>query len=433
MRVVEVGAFLLPRRLTLTGLLAGGRELVRDALHAEFSEFAAPEPLASGGLVLDYHRSLGGRQMETMLFEGSIQMPSLGVVQLYVSSLSVGFVVTQLDIPDGESVDLERGGGQTAFKQQEDALTKTMFPVVSEWSARIERTLHPEWTQERPPSAMVAGQLLWWHRVAIDPPPGSEFASPRWFGVEVVLRSDVRCSVGDGFTNVHGDAGPFIEQIVEGIMFATQEWLVIDDAQRFLAEHLKRLSQVRAGDLITVDGQYGEVLLLTEEVTLRKLLISEERRYLANTRARVKDAATECWGMAEQATELEGRIGALRELFLLHRERITNDRDERRNVLVFVLTAVTLIQSVLIWYDFLTEPNNSIAGDPRPAIATGVLVLTLAVVIVVIWNQVRERRRRAELEIRRGINQSPRGRRPAAGSPRGRRPAAPTRGQTVAR
>jgi hypothetical protein len=153
------------------------------------------------------------------------------------------------------------------------------------------------------------------------------------------------------------------------------------------------LSQTRSGDLISVDSQYAEVLLLTQEVTLRKLILSEEQRYLANTRTKVKDAATRCWRLDSQAVELEGRITALRDLFMLHRERITNDRDERRNRLVFVITAITLIQSALVWYDFLTEPNNVVSADPRPTIAYLVLFLTAVALGGTLWQQLRHGRR----------------------------------------
>src|SRR5690606_25002053 len=126
---------------------------------------------------------------------------------------------------------------------------------------------------------------------------------------------------------------------------------------------------------------------------LRKLILSEEQRYLANTRTKVKDAATECWRLDDQTAELEGRITALRDLFMLHRERITNDRDERRNRLVFVITAIALVQSVLVWYDFLTEPNNEVAADPRPTIAYLVLGLTAGALLVTLWQQLRHSRR----------------------------------------
>ena len=393
MRIVELGTFLLPTRLSLTRLLGGERDRVIAALKDEFSEFTSAPPLRSDGLLIDFHRSLGARQMETMLFEGAVELANLGLIRLYFSSLSVGFLVAQLDVADGVAVDLDTGEGQDDFKALESALTTAVAPLVTEWSSRALRAMRPEWTQDRPPSAMAAGTLLWWHRLAVDPPAGSEFTAPRYFGVNVELGESVRCAVGNGFTNVYGQAGALVDHAVEGLMVATQEWLIVDEAQRLLAEHLVRLSQTGSSDLVSVDSQYSELLLLTQEVTLRKLILSEEQRYLANTRTKVKDAATECWRLAEQVAELEGRITALRDLFMLHRERITNDRDERRNRLVFVITAITLVQSVLVWYDFLTEPNNSVSAQPRPAVAYVVLGLTAVALLATAWQQLMHGRR----------------------------------------
>jgi hypothetical protein len=185
--------------------------------------------------------------------------------------------------------------------------------------------------------------------------------------------------------------------VVEGIMVATQEWLIVDEAQRLLSDHLVRLSQTRSGDLVSVDGQYAELLVLTQEVTLRKLVLSEEQRYLANTRTKIKDAATESWRLDEQTRDLDGRIAALRDLFALHRERITNDRDERRNALIFVFTAITIIQSVLLGYDFLTGSSTTTGGAPRPAIALVVLVLSAAALVGSLWQQIRRGRRSRRL------------------------------------
>jgi hypothetical protein len=184
-------------------------------------------------------------------------------------------------------------------------------------------------------------------------------------------------------------------------MVATQEWLIVDEAQRLLSEHLVRLSQTNPGDLISVDGQYAELLVLTREVTLRKLVLSEEQRYLANTRTKIKEAATESWRMDDQTRELDGRVAALRDLFALHRDRITNNRDERRNRLIFVFTAITLIQSALFWYDFLTEPSIDVAGAPRPTIALVVLSLTGIALAGTLWQHLRH-----EGRLRRALHQS---------------------------
>jgi hypothetical protein len=247
---------------------------------------------------------------------------------------------------------------------------------------------------------MPASSLLWWHRLAVDPPAGSDFSAPRLYGVTVQIGEQVRCAVGSGFSNIYGPAAALVEHVVEGIMVATQEWLIVDEAQRLLSGHLVRLSQTRPGDLVSVDGQYAELLVLTQEVTLRKLLLSEEQRYLANTRTKIKEAATECWRLDEQTRELDGRIAALRDLFALHRERITNDRDERRNGLIFVFTAITVIQSILVWYDFLTGASTSLGGAPRPTIAAVVLALSVVALLGALWQQVRRNRRSRRLTTR---------------------------------
>jgi hypothetical protein len=396
-RIVEVGTFLLPSRLSLTRMLGGDRDAVSAAFETEFQEFETPPPLRSDGLLIDFHRSLGARQMETMLFEGAVRHPELGLLRLYLGSLSVGFVVAELDLPDGTPVDLDTHQGVDVFKTAESNLTTTIAPLVASWAERAERALRPGWTQPRPPSAMPAASLLWWHRIAVDPPADSEFSAARLYGVTVQIGDAVRCAVGSGFTNIYGSPGPLLEHVVEGIMVATQEWLIVDEAQRLLSDHLVRLSQTRSGDLVSVDGQYAELLVLTQEVTLRKLVLSEEQRYLANTRTKIKDAATESWRLDDQTRDLDGRIAALRDLFALHRERITNDRDERRNALIFVFTAITIIQSVLLWYDFLTEQTTRTAGAPRPAIALVVLVLSAVALIGSLWQQIRRGRRSRRL------------------------------------
>lgn len=393
MRIVELGTFLLPSRLSLTHLLDGGRDAVMEALQAEFHEFVSAPPLRSEGLLLDFHRSQGARQMETMLFEGAIEHPAAGVLRLYISSLSVGFVAAELDIPDGTPVDLDTGQGRDEFKRYESRLTAIVGPLVASWAERASRSVRPEWTEPRPSSAMPASSLLWWHRIAVDPPADSEFSAPRLYGVHVTIGDDVRCAVGSGFTTIYGSAGPLVDHVVEGLMVATQEWLIVDEAQRLLAEHLVRLNQTPADDFPSVDGQYAELLVLTREVTLRRLVLSEEQRYLANTRTTIKEAAIESWRMDDQTRELDGRVAALRDLFAVHRERITNDRDDRRNRLIFVFTAITLIQSVLLWYDFLTEPNIDVAGAPRPLIALVVLTLTVVALGATLWQHARPARR----------------------------------------
>jgi hypothetical protein len=379
MRVVNVGTFLLPARFSLSALMTdGGPARVTAAVAAALPEFGAgatPEP---SELLLDFHRSHGARQMESMVFEGSIAVAGLGRAYLYISSLSIGFVVTEFELPDDSSVDLEETGARRSFKGYELPLSEAVKPLVADWSARIAQAVDPSLCEHRPPAGLPAGELLWWHRIAVNPPQGQEFAAARWYGVRADLADGMTALMGNGFSLLYGDGTHVVKDVVEGLMVATQEWLIVDEAKRLLAEHLIRLSRSREAGLVSVDAQYLEVLKLTEEVTLRNLVLSEEVRYLANARMRVKEATAIAWRMSAESAELESRAAALRDLFSLHRERITNNRDDRRNRLIVVLTVVTVIQGILVWYDFLTTDDVTVAASPRPSIALTVFLVTAA-------------------------------------------------------
>jgi len=378
MRIVDVGTFLLPKRLSLPALMTDQRGTFAEALSREFAEFHVPGPISSdSGLLLDFHRSTGARLAESMLFEGAVDIAGLGKVRLFVSTLAIAFVVVSFDVPDGLVVDLETTGERDSFKSHETPVTDAVNPLVVEWSRRMVQALPAGCLLPRPEGTMEAGKLLWWHRVCQNPPRGSEFAVARAFGVPADLGDGARAEVANGFTNVYGAGGSHLDDVVEGLMVATQEWLIVDEAKRLLAGHLVQLSNSREEGLVGVDSQYGDLLQLTEEVTLRKLLLSEELRYLANARINVRESAARAWRMAEESGELDSQIAALRDLFSLHRERITNDRDDRRNFLVSLLTVITLVQSILVWYDFLTEDDTTVAAYPRPPIAIAVLALSL--------------------------------------------------------
>jgi hypothetical protein len=381
MRIVDVGTFLLPVRFSLSDLMAGGRERVVAAVESALPECGPGHVFEPSEVLLDFHRSQGARQMESMVFEGATSIEGLGPVRIYISSLSVGFVVVEFELPDDTIVDLEITGSRQSFKAYETPVSEALKPKIAGWCESIARSVDPELTDQRPQAGLPAGQLLWWHRIAVNPPTDQEFPAARWYGVRADLAHDMVAMMGNGFSLIYGDHEHVIDEVVEGLMVETQEWLIVDEAKRLLAEHLIRLSRSREAGLVSVDTQYLEVLKLTEEVTLRNLILSEEVRYLANARMRVKEATALAWRMSEEVAELEQRTTALRDLFSLHRERIFNDRDNRRNRLVFVFTALTLIQGILIWYDFLTSNNNVVADNPRPPIATVVLVATVATLV----------------------------------------------------
>ncbi|MEV6970093.1 hypothetical protein AB0M47_33795 [Hamadaea sp. NPDC051192] len=394
MRIVSFGTFLLPVRFSLSALMKpGGREELSEMLRTGLTEFQSDAAVDDADLFFDVVGSVYTR-METMVFSGATEVGGTAI-RLYVSSLAIAFVVIEMELPDDISLDLEDEECSTRFKEYEGPATELVEPLIARWSQRIAEVVEPSLLRPLPPSAMDSSTLLWWHRLCVDAPPGVEFPNARWYGVPVELAQGATVHVGTGMTNVHSMGRPgLVHEVVEGLMVATQEWIVVDEAKRHIADHLVGLSQADEHSLITVDSQYVDVLSLTEDVTMRNLLLGQEARYLTTGRLRVRQAAAQAWSTTAEAETLEERTAALRDLFSLHRERIFNDRDERRNRLIFVFTAITLIQSILVWYDFLTEPNTASAGTPRPEIAVVVLLLTVISVVGALLTRPKGRERR---------------------------------------
>jgi hypothetical protein len=416
-RIVNIGTFLLPVRFSLTGMMEDdGRRRLAKALSAHLTDFQSRALTTGDGLFLDVRESAHQR-METMVFSGVTVTDAGDTVWLYVSSLAVGFVVVDMDLPDDLVLDLDDPVACERFKEYEGPVTERVEALLGGWCRQIVGAVDPGILRPISEAALDNSKLLWWHRVCIDAAPDVEFPSARWYGVPVQLVSGAEARVATGVTNLHS-AGrrELVNDVVEGLMIATQEWIVVDEAKRTIASHLLGLSASESGRLITMDAQYMDVLGLTEDVTLRNLLLGQESRYLTTPRRLIRQAATEAWNVTTEAQELEERTAALRDLFSLHRERIFNNRDERRNRLIFVFTAVTLIQSVLVWYDFLTSGATTFGGAPRPAIALIVLFATLASVIGAIMMRPGAARRKAAIPHQRAADQS--GSREASGSPR---------------
>lgn len=406
MHVVHIGTFLLPIRFAVADLVGGARGALAAALAGELREFEAePDPAAPGALIFDLHRALGAKQLETMIYSGTMGVPGLGTVHLHLSALAVGFVVLESRLPDDVLADLEDPAARARFKEFETPLQDAVSPLIQTWCARIAKAT-PAWlAQPKHPRAMPGSSLLWWHRIAVDPQPGHEFPAAHWYGVPVDLARGTTARVGNGFTNIYGTVSPtLLDGVVEGIMVATQRWLLIDEAERHISDHLIRLTRAVDRRDASVDSQYLEALELTNEVTLRTQTLAEDVRYLANARLGIMEAAERSWRIAAEAERLEQHTQALRDLLALHRERIFNDRDDRRNRLLFVFTAVTLVQSILVWYDFLTEDKTAVGDAPRPAIAITVLLLTVATVTAALASRLVRRsrgRRRAEVHVPR--------------------------------
>jgi hypothetical protein len=396
-RIVNIGTFLLPIRFSLKAMMEGdGRRSLAKALTAHMSDFQSLALVTGDGLLFDVLESVHQR-METMVFSGVTVTETGDTIRLYVSSLAVGFVVVEMDLPDDLVLDLDDDAACERFKAYENPVTDRVEALLPQWCRQVAAAADPRLLRPVPEAALSQGKLLWWHRVCVDGAPEVEFPGARWYGVPVELVGGAEAKITTGVSNLHSAGRPdLINDVVEGLMVATQEWIVVDEAKRTIAKHLLGLSETDTSRVVTIDSQYTDVLELTEEVTLRNLLLGQESRYLTTPRRLIRLAATEAWNVTAEAQELEERTAALRDLFSLHRERIFNNRDDRRNLLVFVFTAITLIQSILVWYDFLTSDATSIGDAPRPAIAMVVLVLA-AITGIIALRPEKDSRRKAKV------------------------------------
>ncbi|GAB3666370.1 hypothetical protein GCM10027589_31450 [Actinocorallia lasiicapitis] len=397
MQVVEIGTFLLSRRFSMSKLHREGVEGTRNQITATLTEISAGFDVEAGTLLLDYHRSQGAQQIETYVFWGMLDPQRLGLewvrsCTVYISSLSVGFVVVEIDVPDDVTLDFQAQVGPTGLKFYELALEGVLRPLIADWCRRIEEAVD---CVELPLDvSLPRAKMLWWHRILIAPGPELEPATTKVYGRSCELESGV-CTVGNGFTSIStADLGPKeVFDVVAGLVIATEEWLVLDESNRSLSAGLVQLGDARLTNYREIEGYYEQILELTEEIALRNLLMTDGMRYLANARARVHEAAFEIWQMGRESSLLEERTNQLRELFGVHQQRVAAHREDSRNSMILAFTVLTLVQSVLAWYVFLVEDDTSMAEQPRPVMAFAVLAISVTFLGQLCYRLITRRRR----------------------------------------
>ncbi|URN12849.1 hypothetical protein LUW77_18215 [Streptomyces radiopugnans] len=215
----------------------------------------------------------------------------------------------------------------------------------------------------------------------MDPPRGQEPGATRVYGVERKIHDDAHLRFGDGFTTLVRLPRHRINEVLEGVMAATSEWIAVDEANRLVSARMLRLNDTRWDRVADVDRQFTASLKLSKDLALREMVRLEESRYTVNAGAVVVDAAMERWAMERERGVLEVQLQSLRDILDFHRNMTQYRRDERRNRLLFVFTAIALFQSVLVWYDFAHESNNTLGPAARLTVVSTIAVLTVVVVV----------------------------------------------------
>jgi len=155
-RIVNIGTFLLPIRFSLKGMMEGdGRRRLAKALTAHLSDFQSRALTTGDGLFLDVQSSAHQR-METMVFSGVTVTEAGDAVRLYVSSLAVGFVVVEMNLPDDLVLDLDDEAACERFKEYEGPITERVEALLRPGAARSParpipvccvRSPAPRWTR----------------------------------------------------------------------------------------------------------------------------------------------------------------------------------------------------------------------------------------------------------------------------------------------
>lgn len=381
MQVVLIAPFLMRFRLganTFGG--AVGRRLesaVSEAL--EGFSVLAHEP--ESPLLFDYHTSTGGSRLSGKKTVGTIELAEgVGRVLLRFDPSGICHLMQTIEVPDKDEMHV-----------RERALVHALNPHVEEWVDRISRLmLDSGLVDPSADAAMQPGMLLWWHRVLMNPPDGQEPGATRVYGVERKVHDNAYLRFGDGFTTLVGVPRHRVAEVLDGAIAAQCEWIAVDEGNRLVSARMLRINDARWDRVRDVELEFQESLKLSKDLALRDMVRLEESRYTVNGGAVIVSAAMERWAMDRERSALEVQLQSLRDILDFHRTMTQSRRDERRNRMLFVFTAIALFQSVLVWYDFAHEENNTLGPSARLAVDSVIILLTVSVVVGAIAARRRE-------------------------------------------
>ncbi|MFP8887369.1 hypothetical protein [Streptomyces mangrovi] len=371
MQVVLIAPFLMRFRLCANTFGGEVGRALREAVAEAVPGFSPQADGPESPLLFDYHMSTGGSRLSGKRTVGTVDLEGAGLVWCRFEPSGYCYVMQTVEVPDKEEM-----------HRRERELVERVNPHIARWTEGVsERMLATGLVDPVDGAEMDPGRLLWWHRVLTDPPRGQEPGATRVYGVERKIHDDAYVRFGDGFTTLVRLPRHRVNEVLEGVMAATSEWIAVDEANRLVSARMLGLNDTRWNRVSDVDRQFTASLKLSKDLALRDMVRLEESRYTVNAGAVVVDAAMERWAMERERGVLEVQLQSLRDILDFHRNMTQYRRDERRNRLLFVFTAIALFQSVLVWYDFAHESNNTLGPGERLAVVSAIAVLTVVVVV----------------------------------------------------
>ncbi len=381
MQATLIAPFLMRYRLGEASLRGGdvGQRLA-EVVEEAIGGFAAISQGPESAVLFDHHQSTGGSRLGGHHVSGTVDVEDVGQVGLRFAPDGCCFAIITLEVTQRDDI-----------HAAEARLVERLGPLVSGWTDRISTAMAATGlVMPASPAAQPAGKLLWWHRLLVDPPADQEPASTRVYGVEHRIHDDATLSLGDGFTSLRNLPRHRLAEVLRGLMAVTAEWIALDEANRLVSERLSALQGQVWKNVEECDRQFRASLDLSQELSLRELVRLEEGRYVTNAGAIVVEAARQAWRMEREGTALEGQLQTLRDILDFRRTMLQSRRDEKRNQLLFVFTSIALFQSVLVWYDFATSDDNTLAPALRLAIGSSIALLTISVVVTAVATRFRK-------------------------------------------
>lgn len=354
MKALLLAPFLLPRRAILTRSLNSGDKWDVDNLDRS-------------ALMIDRHKADGAMRLSQQRQVEHLDLANGGEVRIYLGAVSIGCCVIEIEAED-----------QASMHALELRLLEELRPGIANVATRLGNAMDKTASEPRgsDPADVPHSQLLWWHRVLID--PDFEPRATEVFGTPFQLRGDCDGSLGSGFTVLRNPGQAEVRDVVAGLLAANEEWLLVDEMNR-------RLGKAIVVTGAPTDRRLGQALDLAiaveAEAALTALVIDERRRLLAPAELTVYRAALANWSSDEERATMLSRADHVRGLLTLASERSTAARDERRNRLILAITVVTLMQVVLAVLDFAVGGDLSVVSTARLAISTTTILLGSALLL----------------------------------------------------
>lgn len=306
-------------------------------------------------------------------------------------------VVVSIRVATDQTVVLTDGGVGALVTNAEGSLedlltTSTAEAEVTRTAADLSnRLIKALGVPSRPSNAPLIprGEPLWWHRILLDGEDLDQVESLQLANSIGLPGTSIR--VGHGYSSC---PSAVVEQVQMGILLALEEWLAVHD----VASQTSRITndiwrEVSESGGRSVRQLRPRLVLLSAEVAARSASFADRRRLVPDLPLAVWEAADAAWRTSRDLDRALARIRGLDELAQGVNEQFSAASAFRRNTLLFVITALSLLSLIPVAGDFATNPDDSVDNLLRLGVALAVVLIAMLALGATLWMTRSERRR----------------------------------------